>query len=239
MIKPFLPASLFFTLGITLAATGRAQVAKAPVKSLHEKVYVQAKALADFPTAIQAVHYLLAESGDAHSRWNDSLALLYLQSGANIQAYSLAEKMLQQGAPTDLRLEMKGAAARRLNQPLEAIQAYGQLFGRTKNAYYGFEQLQLEYGVRRLAEAVLTADNVLEAIAATDSTQVAVARRDGKTSQEVSLRAATLFVQAMAYNDLRQQQNATKALNQVLALAPAYEQAIDLKEQITQAAAKN
>lgn len=231
--------AVLMSVCISLAFSGNAQVAKAPAKSLHEKVYVQAKALADYPTAIQSVHYLLAESGDANSRWNDSLALLYLQSGAYIQAYTLAERMLRQVAPTDLRLEMKGAAARRLNQPLEAISAYSQLFGRTKNAYYGFEQLQLEYGIRRLAEAVLTADNVLKAAGTTDSTQVAVLRRDGKTSQEVGLRAATLFVQAMAYNDLRQEQNAITTLDQVLILAPAYEQAIDLRQKLTNAAAKN
>lgn len=220
--------------GFTTAAQG----VKTPVKNLHEKVYTQAKALADYPTAIQAVHYLIAESGDAPTRWNDSLGLLYFQSGGYIQSYSLAEKMLQQGPATDLRLEIKAASARRLDQPLAAIDGYSQLFARTKNAYYGFEQLQLEYGVRRLAEAVLTAGKVLQAAGTTDSTKVSVARRDGKTAQQVSLRAATLFTQAMAFFDLRQEANAAEALQQALAAEPAYEQALDLQQKLNAAAKK-
>ncbi|OLY93438.1 hypothetical protein SAMN05444008_107262 [Cnuella takakiae] len=213
-----------------------AQAPKTPAKSLHEKVYFQAKALADFPTAIQSVHYLVAETGEATSRWNDSLALLYFQSGAYIQSYTLAEKMLQQGPATDLRLEMKAASARRLDQPLAAIDGYSQLFSRTNNAYYGFEQLQLEYGIRRLAEAVVTATKVLKAAGTADSTRVSVPRRDGKQVQEVSLVAAARFTQALAFYDLHQETNAADALKEALAAAPAYELALDLQQKLNTAA---
>lgn len=223
----FTAAALFFTNSV-FAQSAKPAIKPSSAQSIHVKVYEQAKALADFPTAIQAAHYVLAEAPERNASWKDSLALLYYQSGAYLQCYTLTNQLLQSGQLTELRLEMQGACAKQLGQALEGINAYSRLFEKTKNAYYGFEQLQLEYSIRRLAEAVVTGNKVLNAIDAKDSTQISVLRKDGKTPQQVSVKAATHYTLALSYSDLKQDENAAAAAAAALADAPAFELAADL-----------
>ncbi len=221
---------LIFSLMITaLLCSGtnalRAQT-KTPDPALVQlKVYQNALSLNDLGTAIQSLHYLIAADSVKYGKYEDTLAILYTQINAFNPAYILADRLLSQKGYTEIRMQIKGLAAKNLNEPIEAINAYTDLFTRTKNPVYGMEQLQLEYGIRRLGEAVVTGNKVLAMIPPNDSTQVRMAKLQEKTLQLVSLRAAVHNLLGLAYLDLKDKKSAVINFEEAIKETPDFDQA--------------
>ncbi len=193
--------------------------------SINHRVYEQSVELNDFNTAIYAVHYLIAGDPVKYANWQDTLALLYMQINAFQQAYILSDALLTNRGYTSLRMEIKAVSAKGLQQPIQAIDAYTTLFTKTHNPVYGFEEMQLQYAIRRLAETVATGNSLLQSIPANDSTRVNVLKLDGKTPQQVTLRAATANVLGLAFIDLKDKTNAVAQFEVALKENPDFEQA--------------
>lgn len=189
------------------------------------KVYRNALALQDFGTAIQALHYIIAGDSVKYGKYEDTLAILYTQVNAFSPAYILSNRLLAQYGYSELRMQIKALAAKNLNEPVEAINAYAELFTRTKNPVYGLEQLQLEYAIRRIGEAIGTGNKLLAIIPVNDSTQVRMARLEQKGMQWVSMRAAIHNILGMSYLDLQDKKNALSQFEDALKEAPDFDQA--------------
>ena len=225
MHTKFLQIIFLSTLLCSATNALRAQT-KTPDPAMVElKVFHNALSINDLGTAIQSLHYIIASDSVKYGNYEDTLAILYTQINAFSPAYILSNRLLAQKGYTEIRMQIKGVAAKNLNEPIEAINAYNDLFSRTNNPVYGMEQLQLEYSIRRLAESVATGNKVLAAIPANDSTQVRMAKLQDKTMQLVSLRAAVHNVLGLAYLDLKDKKSAIINFEEALKETPDFDQA--------------
>ncbi len=188
-------------------------------------VYSQAMSIGDYGTAIHAIHYLIASDPTKYNSWQDTLALLYLQTNAYQQAYILSKGLLNNAGYTEMRTAIKATAEKSLQQPVEAITDYTTLYSKTNNPAYGFEELQLEYTIRRLAETIATGNKLLKAIPANDSSKVNMAKLDGKTAQQVSFKSAVENIMGLAYLDLKDRDSAMASFTAALKETPDFEQA--------------
>lgn len=184
-------------------------------------VYKNALTLGDLETATHALHYIIAANPNG-AMYRDTLAVVYLQRGYYRQAQALT-KPLYQEKENDTRAELLAICAKQLNQPTEAIDWYKKLYTSTKNNTYAFEQLQLEYGIKRLAEAKFTAEGLLANIKPDDETKIVVPKLDNQSKQNISLKGVVYYFLGNIYFDLNDKVNAQIQFEKALELDKTYE----------------
>lgn len=194
-------------------------------------VYKNALSLGDLETATYALHNIIAANPNG-AIYKDTLAMAYLQRGYYRQAQALT-KPLYQEKENDTRTEVLAICAKQLGQPTEAIDLYKKLHSTTKNNNYAFEQLQLEYGIKRLAEAKLTAEALLVALPSDDKTKLTVPKLDNKTAQEISLKAGIYYLLGSIYFDMNDKVQAQQQFEKAIALQPDYELALQAIQFLT------
>lgn len=140
----------FFSLSIF------AQVNKPASASPHLKVFKQAIMTGDVSTGIAALNYYITEPG-ADLVYEDTLAMLYMQRNSFVQCFYWADKRLKVKPDDLVLLEMKGVCLDKLNQPKEAITVFEKLYSLTKSPYHAYTLMDLQYGIKRLAECLATA----------------------------------------------------------------------------------
>ena len=180
----------------------------------HLKVFKQSAASGDLTTSITALSYYVADQG-ANSVYEDTLAMLYLQQNSYVQCYYWADKRLK-GKPDDLTLmEMKGICLDKLNQPKEAIAIYEKLYGRTKSPYHAYTLMELQYGIKRLAECLATSGSTEKLEFKPDFTMTYNA---GERMGRTYLQAGIYNVTGLALYDLDRKVEAKKYFEKALAL---------------------
>ena len=153
-MKKIIFVSIVSFLSANCIAQGSKAVSGGSVNQ-HLKVFKQSAASGDLTTSIAALSYYVADQG-ANTVYEDTLAMLYLQQNSYVQCYYWADKRLR-AKPDDLTLmEMKGICLDKLNQPKEAIALYEKLYARTKSPYHAYTLMELQYGIKRLAECLST-----------------------------------------------------------------------------------
>lgn len=158
MIKKISILSLALAASVlVLAQTKKPTVTTALPKNQHLSVYNQAIISGDASTAIIALNYYISEKGD-NNPYADTLAMMYMQSGNYPQCYYWANKRLQVKPDDNGLLEMKGICLDKLQQPKEAIDIFEKLFKKTSNPYHAYKLMELQYGIKRLAECLATAE---------------------------------------------------------------------------------
>ena len=125
----------------------------------HIKVFNQAISSGDISTAVTALNYYINELGDA-SPYTDTLAMLYMQLGSYGQCYYWADKRLRARPEDNNLLEMKGISLEKMQQPKEAIAVFEKLYGKTQSPFHAYKLMELQYGIKRLAECLATASSV-------------------------------------------------------------------------------
>jgi tetratricopeptide (TPR) repeat protein len=150
------------SVALLFCAVAFSQVTKnAPAKTnTHLKVFDQALYTGDLNTAIMALNYYVTEQGSANP-YADTLAMLYMQQGSYPQCYYWADLRLKAKPDDNGLLEMKGVSLEKMQQHKEAIAVFEKLFAKTQNPYHAYKLMELQYGIKRLAECVATA-NVVE-----------------------------------------------------------------------------
>ncbi len=191
--------------------------------NIHLSVYRQAIALGDVPLAINTVHYLIASDPAKYGAWQDTLNYLYLQNSAYQQSYLLSSALINSRGYTDMRMEIKAISAKALQQPAEAISDYATLYGKTLNPAFGFEQLQLQYSIRRLAETIATGNSLLKAAPAAKNDTVTVMKADNKSVQKITFKAAVCNLMGLAYTDLKDKPNAMAQFEAAIKESPDFE----------------
>lgn len=137
------------------AQTGKPAVT-AGKSNPHLKVFSLAAETGDINTAILALNYYISEQG-SNNPYADTLAMMYMQSGAYVQCYYWADKRLKT-KPDDVGLmEMKGICLDKLQQPKEAIEMFEKLYAKTQSPYHAYKLMELQYNIKRLAECLGTA----------------------------------------------------------------------------------
>jgi tetratricopeptide (TPR) repeat protein len=180
----------------------------------HLKVFKQSAASGDLTTGIAALSYYVADQG-ANTVYEDTLAMLYLQQNSYVQCYYWADKRLKV-KPEDLTLmEMKGICLDKLNQPKESIAIYEKLYGRTKSPYHAYTLMELQYGIKRLAECLATSASTEKLEFKPDLTMTYNA---GEQTGRTYLKAGIYNITGLALYDLDKKSESKLYFEKALAL---------------------
>lgn len=138
---------------------GKTNITASQKNNPNLRVFNQSIISGDVNTAITALSYYVADQG-ANSVYEDTLAMLYMQQGAYMQCYYWADKRLKVKPDDNALMEMKGLCLDKLQQPKEAIGIFEKLYSKTQSPYHAYKLMELQYGIKRLAECLATAINV-------------------------------------------------------------------------------
>jgi tetratricopeptide (TPR) repeat protein len=156
-MKKSFSLSVAVFLSISLLAQPGKKAVNQPKAHQHINVFNLAMQSGDISTAIMALNYYIAEQG-SNSPYADTLAIMYMQAGAYPQCYYWSDNRLA-AKPDDTRLmELKAICLDKLGQPKQAIDLYEKLFMKSKSPYHAYKLMELQYGIKRLAECIATAN---------------------------------------------------------------------------------
>jgi tetratricopeptide (TPR) repeat protein len=211
-MKKFLVSVLL----LPVASISMAQNTKVPAVKAnnHLKVYNQCLAVGDINTAITALNYYTVEQG-ATNNYADTLAMLYLQQNSFAQSYYWAEKRLATKPGDAGLLEIKGVSLDKLQQPKEAIGVFEMLFAKTKSPYHAYKLMELQYGIKRLAECVSTG---LAAEKLQYKPDYTMTYNVGEQVGRTYLQASMFNIQALALYELDKKMEAKSYLQRAIAL---------------------
>ncbi len=195
-----------------------AQVTKKAVKpspvNQHLSVYNSTMLSGDVNSAILALNYYINEKGEG-TPYTDTLAVLYLQQGYYAQCYYWTEKLLKNSPDDNHLLEMKGICLDKFQQPKDAIEIFEKLFAKTQNPYHGYKLLELQYGLKRLAECIATAESAEKL---TYKPEYTMTYNIGEQSGRTYLQSGVYNIHALALYALDKKQEAKKYFEKALAL---------------------
>lgn len=212
-MKKLIIVSLVSIVTVNCFAQG-SKAAPAVTGNAHLKVFKQSAASGDLSTSITALSYYVTDQG-ANTVYEDTLAMLYLQQNSYIQCYYWADKRLK-AKPEDLTLmEMKGICLDKLNQPKEAIGIYEKLYAKTKSPYHAYTLMELQYGIKRLAECLATSASTEKLEFKPDFTMTYNA---GERMGRTYLQAGIYNVTGLALYDLDKKVESKKYFEKALAL---------------------
>jgi tetratricopeptide (TPR) repeat protein len=207
-----------FTISLLLLINiaANAQVKKqTPAKTnSHLKAFGLAIASGDVATATTALNYYISEQGN-NTAYADTLAMLYMQEGAFGQSYYWANKRLEKNPDDNTLLELKGIALDKLQQPKQAIDIFEKLFAKTKSPYHAYKLMELQYGIKRLAECLLTAE---QAEKLTYKPDYVMTYSAGQQTGRTYLQAGVYNIHALALYDLDKKAEAKTYFEKALVL---------------------
>lgn len=203
---------------ILFAQPGKPRAGVGSKTNPHLKVFYQAAGSGDVGTAISALNYYVAEQG-ANTVYEDTLAMLYMQQGAFVQCYYWADKRLKAKPDDNNLMEMKGICLDKLQQPKEAISLFEKLYNKTQSPYHAYKLMELQYGIKRLAECVATAVSVERQNIKPDYTMTYnVGEQMGRTY----LQAGIYNIHGLALYDLDRKPEAKQFFEKALALDSSF-----------------
>lgn len=218
-MKPF---TLMLALCITGVATSQKltpEMLKATQLKTHKQIVNQALKYNDAQTAITSMHHIMALEGDT-STYKDSLAITYFRVGNYVSSHVLAKALLVQKPKDVLLLEINAVSLQQLGATKEAIVAYEHLFAQTQNMTHGYQLANLQYSIKRLAEAQTTIAQTLQCEAVAQAyIQFPV---DQTQTQNVPLKAAAYNLQGLIAFELKDNAGAGTAFNSALELMPKF-----------------
>lgn len=209
---------IVFSLAALLGMCAEAQTKKVvaiPVKSnQHIKVFDQSIASGDAATAITALNYYINEQG-SNTNYADTLAMLYMQEGLFAQCYYWSNKRLQVKPDDNMLMELKGMCLDKLQQPKEAIDIFEKLFKKTQSPYHAYKLMELQYGIKRLAECLATAQ---AAEKLTYKPEFLMTYTIGQQTGRTFLQAGVYNIHALALYDLDKKPDAKIYFEKALAV---------------------
>jgi tetratricopeptide (TPR) repeat protein len=183
--------------------------------NVHIQVFNQTLASGDGSSAIAALNYFIAEQG-MNTPYADTLAMLYMQQNAYAQCLYWAEKRLAVKPADNALLELKAVSLERLQQPVEAIATFEKLFKQTMNPYHAYKLMELQYGIKRLMEAVNTAQSAEKLQFKPEMTMTYAI--DQNRAARTSLLAGIYNIHALALYDLDRKAEAKEYFQKALAI---------------------
>jgi tetratricopeptide (TPR) repeat protein len=126
-----------------------------------KKIYRNALSYNDFATATYAAHQIIVLEGE-NSTWLDTLGRLYFSQSNNISVLLVAEKILTKDPQNRDYLELKAVAFGNLGAAKESLEAYEKLFAISKDVRHLYQVASIQFHLKRLGEAEMTAKQVVE-----------------------------------------------------------------------------
>lgn len=190
--------------------------------SVHLAVYQKASVYGDASTAIASLNYLLVEDPTKYSSYADTLALVYQNTGNYVQCTNLVNELLKKDPEKESLLAMKAFSMKQLGMSTESADLYNRLYTKTKQYGYGLELVQLQLGLQRLAECVVTA-NRLVAQEISAEAKISVPKVDNKSTQSIGVKAFVFYIEGLAHNLAKDTEKAKKAIQKAVELETGFE----------------
>lgn len=193
-----------------------------PKADLNLAIYKNALKYNDFQTAVYAAQSIVATEGE-NSTFKDSLAILYYNTNNAVSCHLMCKELLVKKPTDQTLLELNAVCLTKIGSALDAIGAYEALFAVSKNRYHGYKLAQLQFEIKRLAEAMVTINNCLTK---TEELKATIAFSKSKDeTQEVPLNAAIQNLKGLVSYELKDSPSAIKCFDEALKLYPEFETA--------------
>lgn len=151
--SPFFLLSILVLIGFKVNAQKPEQ--KTTAMSKHLVVYADAFRSGDYPTAITALSYYVAENPDK-ANYKDSLAFLYYLSSNYHQCIYWCDVLIKKELGNTRLMEIKAASLKLTGQFTEAVHEYEQLLKHDPNPVYAYNLMELQYQLKRYYECAQT-----------------------------------------------------------------------------------
>jgi tetratricopeptide (TPR) repeat protein len=195
------------------------EVPKKETNNLGVVTYQNALKYGDAATAIQSLHQIIAQEG-AQSTYKDSLAILYYRANNFVSAHLVAKELLVQKPQDATLLEINAVSLRALGASKEAIDGFEKLLTVSKNRFHAYELAQLQFGIARMAEAMLTLN---QAMVNTQELETKVVFNiDKERQQEVPLNAAMLNLKGIIAFEMKDEKGALASFEEALKIMPDF-----------------
>jgi tetratricopeptide (TPR) repeat protein len=214
VIKKKIVIAFVFLYAVAADAQVKKQTTASPKSNSHLKVFDLAIASGDVATAVTALNYYITEKG-SDNVYADTLAILYMQQGSFPQSYYWASKRLEKNPTDNTLLELKAIALDKLQQPKQAIDIFEKLFSKTQSPYHAYKLMELQYGIKRLNECLLTAE---QAEKLTYKPEYVMTYTAGQQTGRTYLQAGIYNIHALALYDLGKKPEAKNYFEKALAL---------------------
>jgi tetratricopeptide (TPR) repeat protein len=236
MKRIILVSALLLSVSVISAQKLTTQSLKEIEISKNKKILEQAFKYSDGATAINSLHQIIALEGD-NSKYKDSLAITYFQSGNFVSSHLLSKELLVK-KPNNLQLlEISAISLQKLNAVKEAIDAYDKLFAQTNNMAQGYQLATLQYSIKRLAEAKVS---IAKALQCKVIENAAMSFPVGKEqTQSVPLKAAAFNLEGIIAFELKDYASASAAFKEAISLMPKFEIASKNANAVLQAQQKS
>lgn len=196
------------------------------LKAHYEAFYKQMKAQGDIQGVINAMTHLEVIT-PAQTR-RDTLAYLYVSEGKYLQALNTIG-IEKNATDSDLNVEVKAISLKNLNETKRALEHYNVLFSRKPNASLAYEIADLMLQNQDIAGAKSKIDYGI----ANAKDDMKRAFYETQRPYETSLKAAFLYLKALAVFQENNQTNvdpALKLVNDALAIDPNFNMAKRTRE---------
>lgn len=212
-------SALLFTVNMAFAQKVTVESLKQTQIAKHKNIVTQALTYSDMATAINSMHQIIALEG-ANSTYKDSLAIAYFRIGKFDSSHLLTKELLANKPNNVNLLEISAVSLERLGAAKEAITAYEKLFTQTKNMAHGYQLANLQYGIKRLAEAQATITLALQCKEIENS--VMAFPVDKNQNQNVPLKAAAHNLNGIIAYELKDLNAAASAFKKALEIMPKF-----------------
>ncbi len=211
---------LLLLLLVNIIAVSQIKQKKVAVNSkLAITIFKLSKNYSDGTTMINALHQIIALEG-ANSTYKDTLAITYYKMNNPLSCHLVVKELLEKKPNNLVLLELDAMSLQQLNAKKEAITAFEKLFALSKNKYHGYQLAMLQQSIKRLAEAMVTINQV------TTCEDIKGAELDfpvdKNNTQKVSLNAAIMNVKGLIAYELKDTTLAKKSFEEAIKISPDF-----------------
>lgn len=197
-------------------AATQAKLADDPLEG-YKKMFGQALRYSDLSTCAIALNYIVANSNDA--AYKDTLAIVYSELGANVQALSVSKEILNNNPNNLLVLDVAAKAEESLNLIKEALEDYEKLYKATNKTFYLYKVSVMQYYLKRFGECDASITAILNTKdATTEKINVNVDRQ----SQAVPLNAIAFNMRGMLNLEVNNFKGARDNFNEAIRISPDF-----------------
>lgn len=185
---------------------------------IQKKVLRQALRYGDFSTAAIALNYIVAIKPE-QKEYKDTLALVYAELGANVQALSVAKDILATDPNKAPILEVAANSEEALGLIKEALEDYEKLFKLSGKTYHQYKVATMQYYLKRFGECAMTLNGLLNA---KDIGTEKITMNYDRQRQEVPLSAAVYNMRGMLALEVSDFKSARDNFNEAIKILPDF-----------------
>jgi tetratricopeptide (TPR) repeat protein len=185
---------------------------------VQKKVFKQALRYGDFSTAAIALNYIIALKPE-QKEYKDTLALVYSELGANVQALGVARDVLATNPNNAPILEVAAGSEEALGLIKEALEDYEKLYKLSTRTYHLYKVATMQYYLKRFGECAMTLNTLL---GAKDISTEKITMNYDRQRQDVPLSAAVYNMRGMLALEQNDFKIARDNFNEALKVMPDF-----------------